>query len=126
MKDQNISNITQEFNKKLQDLNNTSNSVKAYLGLLYYRRNYFKTIGRYKKGSIEEKMFQDSFLKQARENFPDIEFSSIEDAVQKIEELAKPAIELNEQYKAAIKSYYISSGLELNAVRVASPEQLGR
>ena len=125
MRDLNLEKITQKFNQKLLELDKSSTAVSAYIGLLQYRKDYLHTIRTFHKGSIEEKMLQDSYLKRIQNHFPESQFGSIEEAIKTLEELAKPAIELNEQYQNSIKSYYLDSGLELNAVRVLSPKQIG-
>ena len=124
MNKQDIENITLEFNRELQRIDNNSNAVSAYIGLLDYRRHYLQTIRTYKKGSIEEEMFLTSFLEKANKHFPDAHFSTIQDVISKLEELARPVIDLNMQYQNSLKEYLIASGQELTAVRVQSPESL--
>ena len=124
MNKQELEIINSEFNKRLQEIDNSSNAVSAYIGLLDYRRHYLHTIRTFKKGSIEEEMLQRTFLEKARSNFPEAHFSDIEEVISKLKELAKPVIDLNLQYQSAIKTSLINSGQNLTAVRVQSPESL--
>lgn len=124
--DINLEKIIKSCNQELQELDNSSNAVSAYIGLLQYRKDYLHTIRYYGEGSIEEKSLKDSYLKKNTINFFDKKISSVEEALEALKKTAMSAIKLNEQYCNIIKSYFLNNDLKLTAIRVLSPEQMGK
>ena len=124
MKDSILGDINNEFNEKLEKLDSSSDAVTAYLGLLKLQRGLLHIRKQFGENSNQEEDFKEGFRHIAEKRFPEKNFATFSDAFETVEQLAKPAIDLNNQYKNAIKNYYISSGLELNAVRVLPPDKM--
>lgn len=122
-----VNEITTEYNKRLQALDASGTSVAYALRLLAYRREILRIDSDGHLSEIEkhEKKLgvEEGILREARKVLPKEVTTDFATLKSYIEEESKLAFTLMEEYRRKIKEFYMRNKLELNAVRVTSPEE---
>ncbi len=119
--------LRKKYSDKLQKLDKEGKSVSYALRCLLYQRCTLQ-IERNRDLSEEEKELERSrlegkFLSEAKKYLPNEVTSDFPTLKKHMYEVAEPAFELMEEYRASIKEFFVTNNLNLNAVRVNAPDE---